>query len=117
MKKKIGVLLCWVMIVILLVGCGEKSASLVGTWETDEKEEVDFGYFELYSDGTGLEKEELGTFSIKWTDENGKLKITLDTGFLGTLAFSYSYELTEDTLILTNDEGESATYTRVKESE
>lgn len=112
MKKKIIILLC--VLTILLVGCGTKTPSLIGGWDMDSDGKADF---ELYSDGTGLEKEEIGTFALEWIAENGKLKFTINTGILGSVALSFSYELTEDTLILTDDEGESTTYTRVIETE
>lgn len=113
MKKKIGALLCLVMIMILLVGCGEKSVSLVGAWMPDSEENPGF---EFYSDGTGIESDELGDWALNWTAENGKIKITVDVGIFGTMVQSFDYELNDDILILNGDEGESATYTRVKES-
>lgn len=108
MKKKVLVILCS-LLVFLLIGCGGKS-SLVGAWSSDpDSGKVDF---ELFSDGTGIENEELGSFPLEWTEENGKLKITIDAGFLN-MALSFSYSLSEDTLVLINDEGEEVTYTRV----
>lgn len=112
MKKKVLVILCSLMM-ILLVGCGLKTSTLVGSWATDAEEKADF---ELYSDGTGIEKEEIGSFALEWIAENGKLKVTIDTGLFGKIAASYSYKLSEDTLILTDDDGEETTYIRVKES-
>lgn len=104
MKKRVIVLIC--LIAVLLVGCG-KNSSLVGTWDTDAEGKLDF---ELYSDGTGIAE----NYSLEWVAENGKLKVTFDVGILGTVADSYSYELSGNILVLTDDEGESTTYTRVK---
>ena len=110
MKRRIAALLC--VLTILLIGCGAEAPTLIGAWETDAEGKADF---ELYSDGTGLEKESMGTFALEWIAENGKLKVTIDIGVFGTVAQSFSYDLTEDTLILTDDEGISTTYTRISE--
>lgn len=111
MKKKVTLILCSLMM-ILLIGCGGKSQTLVGAWTSNADGKIDF---ELFSDGTGVENEELGSFPLEWIAENGKLKITINAGFV-SLAESFSYQLSDDTLILTTDEGEETTFTRVKES-
>lgn len=113
MKKEILVVFCC-LAMILLFGCGEKS-TLIGAWTTEsEGNEEEKAYFELYSDGTGLIKEEIGSSALEWIAENGKLKLTIDAGLLGKIAVSYSYTLSSNTLILTDDNGEDTTFTKVE---
>lgn len=125
MKKRVLVILCS-LVMILLVGCrGNASNSLVGQWvnedaNEEEKEGDPFDFFnnstaiEFFSDGTAIisyisER----TNSVKWVVENERLKITLETGIFGDIAASYSYKLSKDTLVLTDDDGEKITYTKV----
>lgn len=114
MKKKVTVILCS-LLMVLLVGCGGNSSTLVGAWTTDaEGMEEENAYFELYSDGTGLIKEDMGSSALEWIAENGKLKLTIDAGLFGKVAVSYSYTLSENTLILTDDDGTDTTFTKVE---
>lgn len=46
-----------------------------------------------------------------WIAENERLKISMDT-LLGETSVTYGYELDGDNLILTDDAGDQATYTR-----
>lgn len=122
MKKKVLVILCSLMM-ILLVGCGGSSNSLIGQWVNEDESERDENPFELFSDSTAIECFSDGTAiisyssgltnSVNWVVENERIKFTLDTGIFGNIASSYSYKLSEDTLILTDDDGEETTYTRI----
>jgi len=125
MKKKVLVILCS-LLMILIVGCGESGNSLTGQWVNEDESERDENPFELFSDSTVIEFFSDGTAiisyssgltnSVNWVVENERIKLTLDTGIFGNIATSYSYKLSKDTLVLTDDEGKETTYIRVKES-
>lgn len=121
MKKKILVILCS-LLTVLLVGCGgssNSSNSLIGQWVNEDESERDENPFELFSDSTAIEFFSDGTAiisyssgltnSVNWVVENERIKFTLDTGIFGNIASSYSYKLSGDTLILTDDDGEETT--------
>ena len=123
MKKKVTVILCS-LLMILLIGCGGSSNNLIGQWvnEDENETETDGDPFALFSDSTAIDFFSDGTAiisyssgrtnSVKWVAENERLKLTLDTGIFGNVATSYSYQLTKNTLMLTDDEGEKTTFTK-----
>lgn len=126
MKKKVTVILCS-LLMVLLVGCGgNASNSLIGQWtnEDEEENENNGDPFDLFSDSTAIEFFSDGTAiisytsertnSVQWVVENERLKLTLDTGIFGNIATSYTYQLTKNTLMLTDDEGGETSFTKVE---
>jgi hypothetical protein len=106
--EKILVFVLALMLAFSLVACGGGSSSLVGKWVPEEGQEIPDNFFEknfeLSKDGTGIND----MFSLKWKAEKGRLTITFDMGF----SFAYNYKISGTTLILTNDDGESAKYSK-----
>lgn len=108
MKRRKTVIVVFIMLIILLIGCG-KGEDLTGKWVcTDEGISTTL---ELFSDGTGTLIQDEQTYSISWIAENGRLKISASLGFLGEYAESAAYELKGDSLTFTSDD-EVEHYTR-----
>lgn len=104
--KKITGFIAMVLMLIMLTACG--SSSLVGKWERTEGgfwSSIDFS-----SDGTYKTS---GIFSGDYTTEGDKLKLTIKVSGFGDRV--YNYKVTNDILILDNDEdGEHAEFLRVE---
>jgi uncharacterized lipoprotein YehR (DUF1307 family) len=108
MKKTLAVLLA-LMLMFSLVACGGGGSSLVGKWVPEEGQDISGDFIEermeLSKDGTGIGD----GMSLKWKAEKDRLTFNLDLLGFG-LALAYDYEISGDTLTLTNDDGESVTY-------
>lgn len=105
-KKFLTILLIMVM-VVCFIGCGKKEPQITGKWTS--LDESDLTSLELYSDGTGIfnnydEDGSLSSYGCTWIAEDGRLKISIDFGLLGTSSTSFDYELTQDTLSLHYEE-------------
>lgn len=113
MKKKVTVILCS-LLMILLVGCGgNASNSIIGQWVNIDENDGDS--FEFFSDGTGIIIDSDGTtHSVTWIAENERIKITVDMGILGEWSSSCDYKLDKDSLTIDDGEGNIDTYTKVK---
>lgn len=104
--KKTTVFVMTVIMLIVLAGCGKED--LTGKWVcTDEGSSEEL---ELFSDGTGIFIEDSGSNEISWIAENGKFKITRSLGFLGESSGSFEYELKNDTLTFSAEDGETQTF-------
>lgn len=106
--KRITVIAAMLVLTLSVIGCKKKN-QLVGTWENENYT------YTFNEDGTGTEK--LGTFEIEisnYTVKGDKLSITIS--FLGTEdTDEFTYSIKKDTLTISDDEGASMTFKRVKE--
>lgn len=106
MREKTVIFIVALMCCGMFMACG-KQMDLTGQWKNDE-----YGYMEFFSDGTGTVSDDDVSYTITWIAENERLKISMDT-LLGETSVTYGYKLDGDNLILTDDAGEQATYTRL----
>ncbi len=113
MRKKILLILLIIVMLLGLMGCGEKKEDLTGKWVGENE------YFELYSDGTGIvtsvddDGNEETPHSFTWVAEKQRLKITYDLGMLGIISKAADYQLSDSTLICTfDDDGTTEEYHR-----
>lgn len=108
MSKRIFTVIITIMLMVSVVGCSEKEPELAGIWQDEEGDES----FEIFSDGTGTITSDNVTYSMKWIAENNRIKFTLDFGLLGEQVLTYDYEVTNNSLVLTKDDGDTGTYLR-----
>lgn len=119
MKKRLLFMPLIIILFFSFVSCSKKEPEITGKWilaledgvETTDEE----NYLDFYSDGTGIASGTdsdglLWHYDCTWVTEDGRLKLTLNLGLLGSTANSYAYEIDGDTLILTNDDKNTATY-------
>ncbi len=113
MRGKRALSICTTLLIMLLAiaGCGKKE-NLAGKWVYTEEGTGSTVTMEFFSDGTGICTVDESSYSCTWTSENGRLKIEMDFGIFGKDAQTTNYKLDGDTLVLTTNEGESATYYR-----
>lgn len=109
MKRRKTVIAVFIMLTILLVGCG-KGEDLTGRWVCSD--EGIATNLELFSDGTGTLTQDNQTYSISWIAENGRLKISASLGLLGEYAESAAYELKGNSITFTYDDDTVEHYTR-----
>lgn len=109
MRRKILATAMVMMLIVLLAGCG-KGEDLTGKWVcTDEGSSE---ALELFSDGTGSFIEDGESNEISWIAENGRFKITRSLGFLGESTGTFDFELKNDTLTFSSEDGETQTFKR-----
>lgn len=105
-KKYFGIVL--MALCISIMACS--SSKLNGAWVPEGRSSAPFSFpdnIEFFSDGTC----EIEGYNGEYTVDNGRLKIVLNVG--AEIAYTYDYELKNDTLILTREE-ESIQYVRNK---
>lgn len=103
--KKLTVVMVISLILFVLSGCGSKQDPLVGKWVEDVE---DGEVIELFSDRTGVVSNSSEQYAItSWLGENGRLKVTIQIPLLGEYAVVYDYEVTSNTLTLS--EGDDVT--------
>lgn len=109
MRGRKTIIAVFMVIVVLVIGCG-KSEDLTGKWVcTDEEISTTL---ELFSDGTGTLIQGDQTYSISWIAENGRLKISASLGFLGEYAEAAAYEQKGNSLTFTYDDESVEHYER-----
>lgn len=112
MRGRKTIIAVFMVIVVLVVGCGKKE-DLTGKWvyTDDESSET----IELFSDGTGIMQGvkadgEDYKYDCTWIAENGRIKFTINLGLLGDQAMAYDYKWNNSELIFTSEDGEEGTY-------
>ena len=111
MKKTTRILsLCLALILMasLLAACSSNS-EFVGTW----KEEGSDTKLVLASDGSGSVSEQGVSGSVKWNVEGDKVFITVSICGMSETD-EYTYEFSGDTMTLTENNGNTTVYTKVK---
>lgn len=108
MRKKIFTVLLTIAMMFAVIGCGEKEPELTGIWQDEDGDES----VEIFSDGTGTITTDDVTYSMEWIAEDNRIKFTIDFGLLGEKVLTYDYEVTNESLVLTKDDGDIGTYLR-----
>ncbi len=111
MKKAIRVItLCLVIVMLtsLLAAC-KSDSKFVGTWEQTDADCT----MVMASDGSGSITEEGISGSLKWKQDGGKLFLTVSLCGM-TETEEYTYELSGDTLTLTDTYGDVSVFQKVK---
>lgn len=109
MKRRETIIAVFMMLFVLMAGCG-KSEDLTGKWVcTDEgiSEAI-----ELFSDGTGTFIQDGESYEISWIAEDGRFKITRSFGFLGDSTGTFDYELKKDIFTIFSEDGETQNFKR-----
>jgi hypothetical protein len=101
--KRMFVIALILTLVFFLVACGGGSSALVGKWalEPGQPTSGNIEDMELLKDGTGI----VDGAGITWKVENGRFYVTHPL-----IAASWAYKISGETLVLTDDDGESLTY-------
>lgn len=111
MKKTISIIsLCLVIVMLasMLSACsGDKK--FVGTWQEVNGDTT----LVLANDGTGSISESGLSGSVNWSVDNNKVFITVALCGM-TETEEYSYKFSGDTMTLTDAEGESTVFSKVK---
>lgn len=112
-RKRFLTILFIMVMVVCFIGCSKKEPQITGKWVCDDGKE----YFDLYSDGSGVigntntESEDyLKTLPLTWIAEGERFKVNVDFGSMGASSVSFTYALTDTTLILTYDDGTEKKY-------
>jgi len=100
-KKTLLLSILCLCLLILLTSCGK--SSIEGRWEPVDKVENCYPdtYIEFFKDGSFEGDGHAGTY----TAENGRLHVVS-----GLQSYTYDYELSGDTLIITYENRDPATY-------
>lgn len=112
MKRRKTVIAVFIMLTILLVGCG-KGEDLTGKWKFSD--DITSETIELFSDGTGIME---GTntegedykYDCTWVAENGRIKFTLDLGVFGDSSITYDYKYSKSELTFISEDGDEGIY-------
>lgn len=95
MSKKIQIVAIVCVLMFSFMACGG-SNKLVGQWASTDTSNHNFpDDLYLFSDGTGGGD----GYSLEWTAENGKLKLTVSSGFTNEL-YVYDYKVNGKQLVL-----------------
>ncbi len=114
MKKLISVILICICILSFTACQALSEKMIVGTWktQTDILGIVTESEYIFNEDGTGTMSTVLGIgIAMKYTVGDDSITIVTDTPALQK-TFVYTYEFDADTLILTDDKGDSITLTK-----
>lgn len=110
--------------VICLGGCGSAEKKAVGTWTFDDSElSDDFGYtifsganqITMTSDGNFYSekangKGERSSGEYSFADEEICFTTHRVNGHMGTVTYIYSYDISNSTMVLSNEEGSLTCY-------
>ena len=109
MKRILSFILA-LLTIVLLAACGKAEKGLIGTWHEDGGSEV----YVFLEDGSGQHKKALQNANITYEVEGDQITIHDKTLWVFNTTKVYSFEVSGDTLRLT-DGSTTQTFTRQEE--
>lgn len=110
MKRILSIALALLTVILLLASCGKEEKGLVGTWNEEGGNEV----YVFLEDGSGKHKKALQNADITYEVEGDEITIHDKTLWVFNTTKVFSFDVSGDTLRLTDGET-TQTFTRQEE--